>query len=405
MTVAFDPRLPEVVADPYPLFRTLRDVDPVHHSDIVGGWVLTRFADVKACLTDTRLSSDRITPFVRYRAGREDAPLIETLGRTLGLWAVFTDPPKHTRLRALMNRAFTTRAVERLRPRIADVVDDLLARVRDRGRMDLIRDVAWPLPIAVIGDMIGVPAADRDRFKTWSDDLATFVGSAVTTPGKYARAAGSLGAMHEYFSALLADRRRTPRDDLASALLAAEEHDDRLTEDEIIATAILLLFAGHETTTNLIGNGMLALLRAPAELARLRAQPAVATSAVEEILRYDGPSGAMTRVALEDVAIDGVNIPRGDRLFLMINAANRDPRQFEDADRFDVTRDPNRHVAFGAGIHFCVGAPLARLEAQIAVPALLAALPDLALATDAPAWLDSLVFRGVTSLPVTFRAA
>jgi cytochrome P450 len=404
VTVAFDPRLPGVVADPYPLFRELRDVDPVHRSEIVGGWVLTRFADVKASLTDTRLSSDRITPFVRHRAGREDAPLIETLGRTLGLWAVFTDPPKHTRLRALMNRAFTTRAVEGLRPRIADVVDELLARVRARGQMDLIRDFAWPLPITVIGDMIGVPAVDRDRFKTWSDDLATFVGSAVTAPGKYARAAGSLGAMHEYFSALLADRRRTPRDDLASALLAAEEHDDRLTEDEIIATAILMLFAGHETTTNLIGNGMLALLRAPAELARLLEQPALATSAVEEILRYDGPSGAMTRVAREDVAIDGVKIARGDRLFLMINAANRDPRQFEDADRFDVTRDPNRHVAFGAGIHFCVGAPLARLEAQIAVPALLSALPDLALATNAPSWLDSLVFRGVTSLPVTFRA-
>jgi hypothetical protein len=163
VTVAFDPRLPDVVADPYALFRELRDVDPVHRSEIVGGWVLTRFADVKACLTDARLSSDRITPFVRHRAGRQDAPLIETLGRTLGLWAVFTDPPKHTRLRALMNRAFTTRAVERLRPRIADVVDELLARVRGRGAMDLIRDFAWPLPIAVIGDMIGVPPARTCR--------------------------------------------------------------------------------------------------------------------------------------------------------------------------------------------------------------------------------------------------
>jgi cytochrome P450 len=405
MTAVFDPRRPEIAADPYPVFTTLREHDPVHRSDVVGGVVLTRFADVRACLTDPRLSSDRITPFVRHRAGRHDAPLIETLGRTLGLWAVFTDPPKHTRLRALMNRAFTTRAVERLRPRIEAIVEDLLARVRGRGAMDLIQDFAYPLPIAVIGDMIGVPAADRDLFKQWSDDLATFVGSAVATPDKYERAAASLGRMQDYFRSLLAERRAAPRDDLATALLAAEEQDDRMSEDEIVATAILLLFAGHETTTNLIGNGMLALLRNPRELERLRAAPGLAASAVEEMLRYDGPSGAMTRVAVEDVTLDGVTVTRGERLFLMINAANRDPRQFDDADRFDAGREPNRHIAFGAGIHFCVGAPLARLEAQIAVPAL-AALPDLALASDAPLdWLDSLVFRGLRALPVTFRPA
>jgi cytochrome P450 len=404
VTAVFDPRVPAVNADPYPVFAALRARDPVHRSEIVGGWVLTRFADVRTCLTDARLSSDRITPFVRHRAGRHDAPLIETLGRTLGLWAVFTDPPKHTRLRALMNRAFTTRAVERLRPHIAEIVDDLLAPVRERGEMDLIRDFAYPLPIAVIGDMIGVPAADRDALKAWSDDLATFVGSAVATPDKYGRAAASLGTMQDYFRRLLAERRRTPREDLASALLAAEEQDDRLSEDEIVATAILLLFAGHETTTNLIGNGMLAMLRHPSEMARLRAQPVLASPAVEEMLRYDGPSGAMTRVALEDVDVAGVGIARGDRLFLMINAANRDPRQFDDADRFDIARDPNRHIAFGAGIHFCVGAPLARLEGQIAIPAL-AALPELELRAGAPEWLDSLVFRGVRSLPVGFRAA
>jgi hypothetical protein len=405
VTVAYDPRLPDTIADPYPVFRELQERDPVHRSRIIGGWVLTRFADVKAGLTDPRLSSDRITPFVRHRTGRADAPLIEILGETLGLWAVFTDPPKHTRLRALMNRAFTTRAVERLRPRIAEIVAGLIARVRSRGEMDLIRDFAYPLPIAVIGDMLGVPAADRDTFKEWSDELATFVGSAVATPDKYERAAKGVDGMQEYFRGLCADRRRAPRDDLTSALLAAEEHDDHLTEDEIVATSILLLFAGHETTTNLIGNGMLALLRDSRALARLRDDPTLAPTAVEEMLRYDGPSGAMTRVATEDVPLDGATIARGDRLFLMINAANRDPRQFDDADRLDVARDPNRHIAFGAGIHFCVGAPLARLEAQIAVPALLAALPELALARDRLDWLDSLVFRGVRSMPVRFRAS
>jgi cytochrome P450 len=232
-----------------------------------------------------------------------------------------------------------------------------------------------------------------------------FVGSAVATPGKYERAAKSLSKRQDYFRGLVVERRRGSCDDLLSALVVAEDRNDVLSEDEIVATSILLLFAGHETTTNLIGNGMLALLRAPRELARLRDDPALAESAVEEMLRYDGPSGVMTRVAAEDVAIDGVKIARGDRLFLMINAANRDPRQFDDPDRFDVAREPNRHVAFGAGIHFCVGAPLARLEAQIAVPALLAALPDLALGSAHLDWLDSLVFRGVRSMPVTFRSS
>ena len=410
MTVAYDPRLPSVLANPYPVFRELQDAEPVHQSTILGGWVLTRYANVKACLTDARLSSDRITPFVQHRAGRadagaarRDAPAIETLGRTLGLWAVFTDPPKHTHLRALMNHAFTPRAVERLRPRIEEIVGELIGRVHARGRLDLIRDFAYPLPIAVIGDMLGVPATDRERLKEWSDELATFVGSAVATPDKYERAAKSLAKMHDYFLGLVVERRHRPRDDLLSALVAAEDRDDVLSEDEIVATSILLLFAGHETTTNLIGNGMLALLRAPRELARLRDDPALAESAVEEMLRYDGPSGVMTRIAAEDVSIDGVKIARGDRLFLMINAANRDPRQFDDPDRLDVAREPNRHVAFGAGIHFCVGAPLARLEAQIAVPALLGALPDLALGSAQLDWLDSLVFRGVRSMPATFR--
>jgi cytochrome P450 len=400
VTVAYDPRLPSTLANPYPVFRELQDAEPVHPSAILGGWVVTRYAEVKACLADARLSSDRITPFVQHRAGRAeaaarrtDAPAIETLGRTLGLWAVFADPPRHTHLRALMNRAFTPRAVERLRPRIEEIVGELVERVQARDHLDLIRDFAYPLPITVIGDMLGVPATDRERLKEWSDELATFVGSAVATPDKYERAAKSVSKMRDYFRGLVVERRRGPCDDLLSALVVAKERNDVLTEDEIVATSILLLFAGHETTTNLIGNGMLALLRAPRELARLRDNPAL------------GPSGVMTRVAAEDVAIDGVKIARGDRLFLMINAANRDPRQFDDPDRLDVAREPNRHVAFGAGIHFCVGAPLARLEAQIAVPALLAALPDLALGSAQLDWLDSLVFRGVRSMPVTFRSS
>jgi len=404
MAVTYDPKLPSLIADPYPVFRQLREEEPLHRSAVLGGIVLTRYADVKACLNDPRLSSDRITPFVKHRPDRKNAAEIQALGRMLGLWAVFTDPPKHTHLRGLMNTAFTTRAVERLRPRVEALVAELIDEVRDLDHMDLIRDFAWPLPITVIAEMLGVPREDRAALKVWSDELATFVGSALATSDKYERAARSSGQMSDYFRDLIGQRRASPRDDLVSALVAADEPHDTTSEDELVATTILLLFAGHETTTNLIGNGILSLLRHPAELHALRADPSLIVPAVEELLRYEGPTAAMGRIALEDVALpSGGTISRGDRVFLMINAANRDPGPFDDPERVNIRRDPNRHIAFGYGLHFCVGAPLARLEAQIAIPALLRCLPDLALTTDELPWLDSLVFRGVRSLPLTFR--
>ncbi|HEV8437708.1 MAG TPA: cytochrome P450 [Methylomirabilota bacterium] len=405
MAVAYDPKLPSVIADPYPVFCQLRDGEPLHRSHVLGGVVLTRYADVKACLNDPRLSSDRITPFVKRRRDGEHAAELQELGRMLGLWAVFTDPPKHTQLRGLMNNAFTTRAVERLRPRVETLVAELITQVRGLGQMDLIRDFAWPLPITVIADMLGVPREDRPALKAWSDELAAFVGSALATPDKYGRAARSSAAMSDYFRDLIGKRRASPRDDLLSALVAADERRDMTSDDELVATAILLLFAGHETTTNLIGNGILSLLRHPAELHALRADPSLMAPAIEELLRYEGPTAAMVRIAREDVALPSGTIGRGDRVFLMINAANRDPRNFDEADRVNIRREPNRHIAFGYGLHFCVGAPLARLEAQIAIPALLRHLPELRLTTDALPWLDSLVFRGVRSLPLTFRPA
>ncbi len=404
MALAYDPRRPEVLADPYPALHQLQDEDPVHWSAILGGWVLTRYDDVKAALGDPRLSSDRITPFVNHYAKGGGGELGE-LGRLVGLWAVFTDPPTHTRLRGLMNRAFTSRAVEQLRPRIADIVAELLEAVQPRGRMDVIRDFAYPLPITVIAEMIGIPREDREAFKVWSDELAAFIGSALATPDKYERAARAIAAMAEYFRRMIPARRAIPCEDIMSALVAARDRDDPVGEDELVASCILLLFAGHETTTNLIGNGVLALLRHPAQARALRDHADLTGSAVEEILRYDGPTPAMVRVAVEDIKLEGRTIRRGDRVFTMINAANRDPRQFAEPDRLDLARANNRHLAFGYGIHFCLGAPLARLEAQIALPALLRALGEPALDVGELAWLDSLVFRGVKSLPVTFRAA
>jgi cytochrome P450 len=402
--VDYDPRRPEIIADPFPIFAELRERDPVHWSDVLGGWVLTRYRDVRQVLNDPRFSADRITPFRDHLEPDARAQVAELL-KTLGLWAVFNDAPAHTRRRGLLNKAFTPRAVMALRPLIERIVAHLLSRMAARESMDLIAEFAYPLPASVIAGMIGVPIEDIDRVKTWSDEIAAFVGSALATPDKRARGERGVREMSAYFREIVADHRKHPKDDILSGLLAAEESGSGFSEDELVASCILLLFAGHETTTNLVGNGVLALLRHPAAHAALREDHALAAKAVEEMLRYDGPTQAMTRIALEDVRLDGASpvIATGDRVFALLNAANRDPRIFADPDRFDVTRGDSRHLSFGFGSHFCLGAPLARLEGQIAVAALVERLPDLALAIEAPEWSDSFVLRGVKSLPVRYR--
>jgi cytochrome P450 len=403
VTLDLDLRDPALRADPYPLFRRLQREAPVHRSERLRGWVLTRYADVRVALNDPRLSADRITPFADHLSGAERAPVAE-FARALGLWAVFRDPPDHTRLRAAMNRAFVPGAVARLGPAIEKLVGDLIDRVVARGSMDLIGDFAYPLPVAVIGHLLGVPAEDFWRLKSWSDDLAMVVGSAQSSPDKHVRAARGWHAMRAYFGALIAARRAAPSRDALGDMIRARDADAQLDEEELIANTVLLLFAGHETTTHLIANGMLALLRHPDQLARLRREPELIESAVEELLRYDGPVQALTRIAREAVVIGGQSIRAGERLVLVLNAANRDPEQFAEPDRLLLDREPNRHVAFGYGIHFCLGAPLARLEAKLALPRLIARLPELAVATPRPEWLDSLVLRGMHRLDVTFAA-
>ncbi|HZE36233.1 MAG TPA: cytochrome P450 [Candidatus Eisenbacteria bacterium] len=404
MPVRYDPRRDEVIADPFPSYQLLRAEDPVHWSDVLGGWVLTRYDDVKSALLDRRFSADRITPFAKHLSADSHAAIADLL-QGLGDWAVFTDPPKHTRLRGVMNTAFTSRAIESREPVIQNLVDRLLDAVVPVGRTDLIADFAYPLPAAVIAGMLGASADHLDRIKRWSDDLAAFVGSALATPDKRTRAQGAMVDMSAYFRALVTARRTQPRDDLMSAMLAAEGQADGLTEDELVATCVLLLFAGHETTTNLIGNGLVALLRHPTQLAALAADPLLAGSAVEELLRYDGPTQAVTRIAVEDVELRGRQIRRGARVFLNLSAANRDPEQFYNAEDLGVRRPDNRHIAFGHAIHFCVGAPLARLEARLAIPAVLRRLPELRLETDALRWSDSYVLRGVEALPLSFARA
>lgn len=406
VSVDYDPRRPEHIANPFPIFAELRERDPVHWSEVLGGWVLTRYRDVRQVLNDARFSADRITPFRDHLRPDARAQVAELL-KTLGMWAVFNDPPTHTRRRGLLNKAFTPRAVLALRPLIERIVEHLISRVAERGEMDLIAAFAYPLPASVIAGMIGVPIEDLDRFKTWSDEIAAFVGSALATPDKRERGERGAREMSAYFRGIIADHRKRPREDILSGLLAAEEAGTGFSEDELVASCILLLFAGHETTTNLVGNGMLALLRHVEALSALRRDSGLAASAVEEMLRYDGPTQAMTRIALEDVRLDekAPVIRTGDRVFALLNAANRDPQIFPEPDRFEVTRGDTRHLSFGFGIHFCLGAPLARLEGQIAVKALVERLPDLTLAVDQPEWSDSFVLRGVKSLPVRFGLA
>ena len=394
--VTFNPMDPEFVANPYPTYHRLRTEDPVHHSPL-GFWVLTRYEDVVAVLRDLRCAKEAIAAFVAARFGVAVPPGI-------GLSMLDRDPPDHTRLRGLVSKAFTPRVVEGLRPHIQQIVDGLLARVEGTGSMDLIAEFAYPLPVIVICEMLGVPVEDHERFKEWGLDIARGLDAILLPPGSEVvqRSAASRHALAGYFRGLIAERRASPRGDLLSALIAAEEAGDTLSEDELLATCILLLVAGHETTVNLIGNGTLALLRHPDQLRRLRENPGLIGSAVEELLRYDGPVQRTARVPSEDVTIGGRTIGKGEMVMPFIGAADRDPAQFPDPDRLDITRVDNRHIAFGWGIHFCLGAPLARLEGQIAINTLVQRLPKLALATDRPEYRQSLTLRGLKSLPVGF---
>jgi cytochrome P450 len=303
-----------------------------------------------------------------------------------------------------VSKAFTPRVVETLRPKIQAIVGRLLDRVEGAGAMDLIDDFAYPLPVIVICEMLGVPVADRDRFRQWGLDIARGLDSVMLPPDSevITRSIASRTALTQYFRELIAERRASPRSDLLSGLIAVEEAGDKLTEQELLATCILLLVAGHETTVNLIGNGTLALLRHPDQRQRLRESPALIVSAVEELLRYDGPVQRTARIPSEDVVIGGRRIAKGEMVMPFIGAADRDPAQFPDPDRLDIGRTENRHIAFGLGIHFCLGAPLARLEGQIAINTLVQRLPKLALATDTPQYRQSLTLRGLTALPVTF---
>ena len=386
---------PDFLADPYPAYHRLRAEDPIHRHPL-GFYVLTRYDDVAGFLRDARFGKSGYQALIEGRFG------VTPGGPRLGLSMLFRDPPDHTRLRGLVSRAFTPRVVETLRPHVQAIVDRLLAGAAGAGRMDVIADLAYPLPVTVISELLGVPVSDDDTVKGWSQAVARALDAIVLPAGAdvIERGRRATGEMADYFRRLIAERRRRPGSDLLSGLVEAEEAGDRLTEDELLATCILLYVAGHETTVNLVGNGLLALLRHPVEWRRLRDEPERLPGAVEELLRYDGPVQRVGRIAAADLELGGVRIPAGALVVGLLGAANRDPTQFEEPDRLDVTRGESRHLAFGSGIHYCLGAPLARLEAQVAFGTLLRRFPSIALAVERPVWRPSSTLRGLEALPV-----
>jgi cytochrome P450 len=400
-----DPRQPGFAADPYALLARLRETAPVHWSPALKAWVVLRYAHVHGVLLGRGLSADTVTPFYRAQPAETQAKM-QSLMRYLGNWLVFKDPPDHTRMRNLVSRVFTSRALEKLRPGVAQIIDDLLAGMEPGATVDLVEAFSNPLPAYVIMDMLGVPRSMLPEMKVWSDEIKLFIGAAQSVPDKYERARAGVEAMAAAFSDVIEARRRAPGDDVLSLLIAAKDADDALlSDDELVASAILFLFAGHETTTNLISMATMHLAERPAERARfiaLNDEEAIG-AAVEEFLRFDGPTPSMVRVAVADHEIDGHAITAGQRIYAVIASANRDRQVFEAPDELDIARLQQRHYAFGYGTHFCLGAPLARLEALLALPELHRKFPAIELAGEA-VWADGLTLRGPVTLPVRLGA-
>ncbi|WP_416908616.1 MAG: cytochrome P450 [Polymorphobacter sp.] len=394
----FDPRDPDVIQRPLETLLRLQTDDPVHWSPVLKGWVLTRHEDVKAVQMNAGISADRLTPFFESQPEGEQSRLRDLI-RFLNTWVAFKDPPDHTRLRSLLNKVVTPGVMRGLEAGIEELADGLIDRIAARGdgRFECISEFANPLPASVIMDLLGVPREDMDLLRDWSMLLQPFLGNATASDDKYETGRAGIVAMADYFRAAAAERRKRPRADVISHFVSLEQ-DGQISEDEMLGSCILFLFAGHETTTNLIGNGLRALLANPGEKARLAADSTLIGSAVEEMLRYEGPTGAVVRVVKAPFELRGKTLAKGDRVFAMVNAANHDPEIFETPARFDIGRSPNRHLTFNHGIHFCLGAPLARSEARIAISRLLARFPNVKVADEDVTYMDTLTMRGVRAM-------
>ena len=403
-----NPFLPEVIADPYPVYSHYRETDPVHwgiaaNRQLSGAWYLFRYEDVMQVLEDRRFGREGH----KVRDDIDTAPVPKAykgFSSMVSNWMVFRDPPNHTRLRLLVNKAFSPKTLENIRPAIVDIADGLLDRVGERVEIDLIDDFAFPLPVMVIAALLGVDPEDRFAFREWALALQHASASRLTPSVEvYEQAEAATQSFIEYFKNAIAKRHAEPRQDLITALAKARYEGDKLNDEEILATCIHLLTAGHETTINLIAKGTLALLRNPEQLLLLRSHPELMPTAVEELIRYDSPVQMLSRWAYEDVEIGGKLIRRGDSVGLILGSANRDPRRFDNPDLLNIQREDNKHCGFGGGIHFCLGSALARAEAQISLNILINRLPELRLLDETVEWADNIVFHGPKHLPVGLR--
>jgi cytochrome P450 len=400
---AFNPRDPAFIANPYPAYRELRETTPVWRSPF-GRTFLTRYEDSAVLMRDRRLGKDYTEPEAlirRFGPTAMQEPAVVELSHMM----LMRDPPDHTRLRGLVTKVFTARKIEEMRPGIQAITDRLLDNVAARGEMDAIRDLAFPLPVLVICELLGIPGEDRARFVTATASGAALLNPVPPTREELDRANEGTMATGAYFEGLFEQRRKEPRDDLLSLLVQAEEAGDRLTIEELRANTTLLFAAGHETTVNLIGNGIWSLHDNPSQWEAIRDNPALIPNAIEEILRYECPVQAVARTVAEPIEFGGEEFSKGDLIVALIGAANRDPEVFPDPDRLDVTRERLRPLSFGGGIHFCIGAQLARIEAEMVFSTLLRRMPDLKLADlGAPKWRESFTLRGLTTLPVIWTA-
>ena len=399
----FNPFDREFHADPYPTFHRLRSEDPLHRYFIGNNLVITRYCDVKAVLRSGCTRSHNMPEFIEQtnqqlqKKGKNLNALAETSKRYL----FYLNPPDHTRMRSLVAKAFSPVVVERMRLPIQEIVDELLDKVRHAGTMDVIADLASPLPVTVISRMLGIPNEPQDKLYEWANILSRLLDSPLLL-SEYEAMNKVIEEFQEYLRDLIAEREKEPKEDLISALIAVREQNDKLSKDELLSICILLFITGEETTVNTIGNGMLALLRHPEQMSKLTRSPTIIQSAVEEILRYDSPVQISGRIVTDNIEIGNQTIQAGENLVLCLGAANRDPAVFPNPDRFDINRSENNHLAFGDGIHYCLGSALARLEAQIAISTLVQQFPNLKLASDKLEWRKNIALRGLKALTVTF---
>lgn len=399
----FNPFNKEFHVDPYLTYHHLRSEDPVHRYFVRGDWVLTRYADVKAVLKSKCVRTHDQPELIQQKNQylQSKGKNLNALAYNSNKFLFYMNPPDHGRLRSLVVKAFSSTVVERMRPRIQEIVNDLLGQIHHKGTMDIIADLAGPLPVAVIGNMLGIPSEAQNQLHQWSNVLSRILDSLMSLE-EYEVLNKAIEEFQEYLRDLIDKREKDPQDDLISALIAVREQSERLSQDELLTTCMLLFMTGEETTVNTIGNGMLALLNHPQQMETLKREPTIIQKAVEEMLRYDSPVQITERIAIDNIKIGNQTIQAGEKIILCLGSANRDPAEFPNPDQLNVNRCENNHLAFGDGIHYCLGAALARTQAQIAINTLVQQLPNLKLATDKLEWRRNKALRGLTTLPLTF---